>query len=229
MTYVDGSLMQTFIMQITMVKLQILIRKQHLTTSKFAFHILYPVNFKSNHGYFETCRWSRIARKLPGRTDNEIKNYWRTLMRKKAQDKKRGEAASSSSSSVDSSISSNNHAVDPHASKKAGEESFYDTGGHGVTASTQDQGQKGEQGLFSMDDIWKDIDNMSEENNTLQPVYEGNSEEGCNFSCPPQVPSPSSWEYSSDPLWVMDEESLFCPLSEPYFSCYAQGSVFLTG
>ncbi|KAL5156910.1 Transcription factor MYB48 [Glycine soja] len=174
-------------------------------------------------------RWSRIARKLPGRTDNEIKNYWRTLMRKKAQDKKRGEAASSSSSSVDSSISSNNHAVDPHASKKAGEESFYDTGGHGVTASTQDQGQKGEQGLFSMDDIWKDIDNMSEENNTLQPVYEGNSEEGCNFSCPPQVPSPSSWEYSSDPLWVMDEESLFCPLSEPYFSCYAQGSVFLTG
>ena len=82
-----------------------------------------------------------------------------------------------------------------------------------------------------MDDIWKDIDNMSEENNTLQPVYEGNSEEGCNFSCPPQVPSPSSWEYSSsDPLWVMDEESLFCPLSEePYFSCYAQGTVFLTG
>lgn len=236
MTYVDGSLMQTFIMQITMVKLQILIRKQHLTTSKFAFHILYPVNFKSNHGYFETCRWSRIARKLPGRTDNEIKNYWRTLMRKKAQEKKRGEAASSSPtpSSVDSSISSNNHAVDPHASKKAGEESFYDTGGHGVTASTQDQGQKGEQGLFSMDDIWKDIDNMSEENNTtLQPVsvYDGHSEEGCNFSCPPQVPSPSSWEYSSsDPLWVMDEESLFCPLSEePYFSCYAQGTVFLTG
>ncbi|PKI36402.1 hypothetical protein CRG98_043184 [Punica granatum] len=34
-------------------------------------------------------RWSRIARKLPGRTDNEIKNYWRTHMRKKAQEKKR--------------------------------------------------------------------------------------------------------------------------------------------
>ncbi|KAG4961327.1 hypothetical protein JHK87_037960 [Glycine soja] len=183
-------------------------------------------------------RWSRIARKLPGRTDNEIKNYWRTLMRKKAQEKKRGEAASLSPtpSSVDSSISSNNHAVDPHASKKAGEESFYDTGGdNGVIAATQDQGQKGDQqGLFSMDDIWKDIDNMSEENNTTLPpvsVYDGHSEEGCNFSCPPQVPSPSSWEYSSsDPLWVMDEESLFCPLSEePYFSCYAQGTVFLTG
>lgn len=145
-------------------------------------------------------------------------------MRKKAQDKKR-ESASPTPSSVESSISSNNHAVDPHASKKAGEESFYDTGGHGVTEySTQEQGQKGEQG-FSMDDIWKDID-MSEENNTLQGVYDGHSEEGCNFSCP-QVPSPS-WEYSSDPLWVMDEESLFCPMSEPYFSCYAQGDVFLT-
>ncbi|XP_029128765.1 transcription factor MYB48 [Cajanus cajan] len=160
-------------------------------------------------------RWSRIARKLPGRTDNEIKNYWRTLMRKKAQDdKKRGEAASPTPSSVDSSISSNNHAVDPHASKKAGEESFYDTGGHGngmITGSTQQQDEGQGQG-FSLEDIWKDIDM---------------SEEGCNFSCP-QVPSPS-WEYSSDSLWVVDEESLFCPLSDPYFSCYAQGTVFLTG
>ncbi|XP_021288938.1 transcription factor MYB27-like [Herrania umbratica] len=30
------------------------------------------------------CRWSMIARRLPGRTDNEIKNYWRTHLRKKA-------------------------------------------------------------------------------------------------------------------------------------------------
>ncbi|GMJ02974.1 myb domain protein 27 [Hibiscus trionum] len=29
-------------------------------------------------------KWSMIARRLPGRTDNEIKNYWRTHLSKKA-------------------------------------------------------------------------------------------------------------------------------------------------
>ncbi|EMS68570.1 Transcription factor MYB21 [Triticum urartu] len=28
-------------------------------------------------------RWSKIARHLPGRTDNEIKNFWRTKIQKK--------------------------------------------------------------------------------------------------------------------------------------------------
>ena len=153
------------------------------------------------------------------------------MRKQKAQEKMRAsEAPSPTPSSCQSSLSSNNHAVDSHASKKAGEESFYDTGGPNMTGSTginvEDQDVV-EQGYYSMDDIWKDIA-MSEEN-ILQPVYDGNSEEGCNFSCPP-MPSPS-WEYSSDPLWMMDEEQskVLFPKSDQFFYCYEQGSAFLTG
>ncbi|CAL9104452.1 unnamed protein product [Musa textilis] len=38
-------------------------------------------------------RWSKIARYLPGRTDNEIKNYWRTRVQKHAKQRDVGGAA----------------------------------------------------------------------------------------------------------------------------------------
>ncbi|CAN1283018.1 Transcription factor MYB59 [Linum perenne] len=137
-------------------------------------------------------RWSRIARKLPGRTDNEIKNYWRTHMRKKAQERKR---AISPSSSSNNSSASNTTTVDSSPFQETGD-------------------QVGDKG-YSMDDIWKDIEN------TIEPVSAGFNEEGCNFSGPSIISPP--WEYFPDTLWKLDEEE------SKTFLPYDYGTVFLTG
>lgn len=155
------------------------------------------------------------------------------MRKKKAQEKKRAaSSASRVSSSCQSSLSSNNHVVDSHASKEAGEESFYDTGGHdhddmmGLIGLGVGEDQVGEKG-YTMDDIWNDIVESEENIYNLQPVYDGHSEEGCNFSCPPPMPSPSWDEYNSHPLWVMDEEESNKMLfPDQYFPCYDQGNAY---
>ena len=168
-------------------------------------------------------RWSRIARKLPGRTDNEIKNYWRTHMRKKAQEKKR--AMSPSSSSNCSSSSASNPTVDSLPFPETGEESFYDTGGPEIKASAEKQieeEQQGEQG-YSMDDIWKDIEN------TIKPVYDGYSKEGNNFFSP-TLACPSWDQNCLESPWSMDEEErkMFLPTYDQFFP-YEFGRASLTG
>ncbi|KAI3667638.1 hypothetical protein L6452_42707 [Arctium lappa] len=151
-------------------------------------------------------RWSRIARKLPGRTDNEIKNYWRTHMRKKAQESKRRSSPSSSFSncSSSSSICTNDPIVDSMPMTETKERSFYDTGGiemvpiaraknnNTVTKYTKEDSEE-QEGIYSMDEIWKDIDLL--ENDGMKPVFDPYSE----------VMSSQIWDYSLiNNFWTMD-------------------------
>ncbi|KAK6163218.1 hypothetical protein DH2020_000082 [Rehmannia glutinosa] len=128
----------------------------------------------------KSCRWSRIARKIPGRTDNEIKNYWRTHMRKKAQEKKKAiNNSQSPSSSYSNSSSSSNSNYSPtvefnktQVSETKGR-SFYDTGGmDSVAAAAPGKSKTGlavaesADEVYSMDEIWKDIE-LSEDSSKL--------------------------------------------------------------
>ncbi|RWR95466.1 myb-related protein MYBAS2-like protein isoform X1 [Cinnamomum micranthum f. kanehirae] len=163
-------------------------------------------------------RWSRIARKLPGRTDNEIKNYWRTHMRKKAQERKRTQSPSSSSSLTSSSSSNclSQTQDDPPVGSMHEfeiEKSLMMSDDKGSCASHTIQGEESEKEStngYSMEQIWKEIDSSSE-------VTDGAINDCCNFSCP-SMPSPV-WDFRYDLPWKMDEEELKIWLPMGEFCC----------
>ncbi|GER35739.1 myb domain protein 21 [Striga asiatica] len=90
-------------------------------------------------------RWSKIAKHLPGRTDNEIKNYWRTRIQKHIKQ-------------AENNFVPGQSGVDQHNTDQA---STSQMSGYGPTDQTDESYFPGpfptdqpNEGLWSMEDLW---------------------------------------------------------------------------
>jgi transcription factor MYB, plant len=165
-------------------------------------------------------RWSRIARSLPGRTDNEIKNFWRTRTRKKALEEQRrlhsnggktaATAASFSSYSSVTSGTSSGGSSPPVATETALQER---SGGGGLEAELEEtsmshnqqqqyqshQQEQEQEHCYTMDQLWNEMEAGS---------WGGAGHHGAAASM--EMPSPV-WEFCSDyySLWRIDDEEYY--------------------
>ncbi|TVU49685.1 hypothetical protein EJB05_01011, partial [Eragrostis curvula] len=147
-------------------------------------------------------RWSRIARRLPGRTDNEIKNYWRTHMRKKAQERKRTMSPSSSSSSL---TYQSGYPDTPSIIGTEGQELH---GGNSGCITSILKGTSPDMDGYPMDQIWMEIEAPPEA--PSDTGFDGEKLQDHAFSSlPGQLQSSAAWDYyclQADTCWKMDDE-----------------------
>lgn len=161
-------------------------------------------------------------------------------MRKKAQESKKAAMSPSSSSSTSTSTfsncssvsNSNSPTVESVSFTEKKERNFYDTGGLDMLLTAREnknnqQVEERSQKVYSMDEIWKEIE--FSEDDAIQPLYDGYSGGGCNFST--QTVASPIWDYSPVSLWMMDgeESKMFPPTSDQIHSFYNQEIRTLTG
>jgi myb proto-oncogene protein len=181
-------------------------------------------------------RWSRIARSLPGRTDNEIKNFWRTRTRKRALEERRAAAGAAataepaSSSSPSSSVTTSEcRPGSPTSSGSLSSSLREGRGGHGdddaeleewtptaapATKHEQQQPQPQEyyDGCSTMDQLWNEIAaaDAAAMNYLVGDAWGGAGHYYYGAAAEPPPASPP-WEYcgSDFSLWRIDDQEYY--------------------
>ncbi|TVU23348.1 hypothetical protein EJB05_25707, partial [Eragrostis curvula] len=142
-------------------------------------------------------RWSRIARRLPGRTDNEIKNYWRTHMRKKAQDRKMSVSPSCSSSS----LTSQSFLLDTTPTTGISGDAH---NGNSCITSALESTQSVTDG-YPMDQIWKEIE--APQAPAMLGIDDPKEKAYGSLPCPPLTTA--IWDYKFPELsWKMEDDEI---------------------
>jgi transcription factor MYB, plant len=147
-------------------------------------------------------RWSRIARNLPGRTDNEIKNFWRTRTRKKALEQRRQMNNNKTASPSSSSSSVTESALQERSG--GGDEAQLEEAWMTTTSASQakhHQQQQEQELCYTMDQLWNEMEAAAGSWGGARH-YGGAAME--------MPPSPMS-EFCSDyySLWRIDDEEYY--------------------
>ncbi|XP_027334452.1 transcription factor WER-like [Abrus precatorius] len=146
-------------------------------------------------------RWALIAKRLPGRTDNEIKNYWNTNLSKKLQKQPTSTSASSIQHKYEEEKTIKMHvaleAPRPRKVKSIQNSKILETGGcdrHSTTPSPSNK-LEGSSDETSFTDFLIDIDQnqllIGDESNSKLPEIEKDHNNKVGLNNSPSLLSPS--------------------------------------